>query len=898
MSEQQYASFNDNITAFNAFMGTMTNVMNKTKNISYIPNKNLTTIAGITNCEVLGVLGHPVSVQGHTHDIDDVVMSYEEEEEVNGETTTVTKTKPLSELFDEKASSSHTHTTSDLTNWNTATWYFARTNYGNTFSNDQTINGTLTLNYPGQVLKMLNTTNNTEMTILLGKSLSNNDCAVMRYMNADKYLGLGFYGNLDILKITQDKTVTIASGGKLSTPAITLNGSDLATTLSGKASSSHTHDGTYAKLNSNNTFTGIQNFSDQINHLNNQSSYMSYFIGSSQLPNQCGKIAWYPGSGTPYMTINLYNSDGLMIYSNKLSTALPIESSSTITGTNVLANNETRLAACESGLSGKASSSHTHAISDVTDLQTTLNNLYSGNYKVGDESYYGIVRNSSAQTYCDVLGAKAPCELHIWVDNTSRWLNLPTPGFLNAIQGAGTRAVYSCYGYNGDIYTGATSEGVFDGTWRRLPRCDTSNSFTASQSISAGDDYLFQLFPSYTDTWIRPFCIWNGGMSVGQTMIMLIGVANSQRNNGWMGFNYQGWKSYENHLTFGLANADHLFLIYPYKAVFNVPVYIPTLYLNGTDLATTLSTVIRTDAANTFTATQTIIDTLVLQGDTTDTTRRGSIMFSIDNNAPSNDGIMISSKGGNALAVYYDRIFTWLPFIQYASADYPLSIIYPTYSSSWIVASRILASSMPSGGTILSVFGQSESNKNEGYIGFHYSGNNSSANCITLGMHSADHLVRIYPGVTEFKNSVMIQDTQITNQGGYTGNEWLIAGYNATAKCGYVGINTIGWGQAEFVRMNEYQGTIVAGCTCTSFTNAQGYNNNALTVNGKTEIDSTNPSNAFGANLQAAILNLVYPVGCIQFGWYPSVGSWTSKGVVYTSGGGMQTGFTVYQRTA
>ena len=54
-------SFSNNITAFNGFMGTMTNVMNKTKNISYISNKNLTTIAGITNCESLGVLGQPVA---------------------------------------------------------------------------------------------------------------------------------------------------------------------------------------------------------------------------------------------------------------------------------------------------------------------------------------------------------------------------------------------------------------------------------------------------------------------------------------------------------------------------------------------------------------------------------------------------------------------------------------------------------------------------------------------------------------------------------------------------------------------------------------------------------------------------------------------------------------------
>ena len=129
-------SFSDNIAAFNNFIDTMGQVMNKTKNISYVGNKNLTTIAGITNCEKLGVLGKPVALKedlnskantNHNHQLGDIMMSYEEEEDYEEETMneedqlvyetktrTITKTKPLSELLDDKADSSHTHSISDI----------------------------------------------------------------------------------------------------------------------------------------------------------------------------------------------------------------------------------------------------------------------------------------------------------------------------------------------------------------------------------------------------------------------------------------------------------------------------------------------------------------------------------------------------------------------------------------------------------------------------------------------------------------------------------------------------------------------------------------------------------------------------------------------------------------
>ena len=155
---------------------------------------------------------------------------------------------------------------------------------------------------------------------------------------------------------------------------------NLQTALDGKAASSHTHtlneisnyaaydDSNCAKLNAYNEFTyPAITFRGQINQLDSTAGYISYYFGKSQLTDQCGCLNWYNGSGTPYITLHLYNRDGLLMYSNKIVPRLPIESSSTIVGSNVLANNETRLAAAETAIAGKASSSHIHTLSEITD---------------------------------------------------------------------------------------------------------------------------------------------------------------------------------------------------------------------------------------------------------------------------------------------------------------------------------------------------------------------------------------------------------------------------------------------------------------------------------------------------------------------------------------------------
>jgi hypothetical protein len=94
-------------------------------------------------------------------------------------------------------------------------------------------------------LKVLtpNITAGQNVIIKVGKAESTNNCGYFGFDwassgSVSNYLTLGFYATDHRLKIYPDKA-TFAN--KIETPAITLNGTDLQTTLDSKAASSHTH---------------------------------------------------------------------------------------------------------------------------------------------------------------------------------------------------------------------------------------------------------------------------------------------------------------------------------------------------------------------------------------------------------------------------------------------------------------------------------------------------------------------------------------------------------------------------------------------------------------------------------------------------------------------------------
>ena len=114
----------------------ISNLMPRLKNIDYDSQTNTTTVYGHTNFEELKVNNTNVALENHnhdssysalnhTHDIDDIIQTYEEEEdfveeeEENGEgnninvnkTRTITKTKTLTTILDSKADIDHNHDT-------------------------------------------------------------------------------------------------------------------------------------------------------------------------------------------------------------------------------------------------------------------------------------------------------------------------------------------------------------------------------------------------------------------------------------------------------------------------------------------------------------------------------------------------------------------------------------------------------------------------------------------------------------------------------------------------------------------------------------------------------------------------------------------------------------------
>ena len=247
---QQSISFSDNINAFNGFMTTMSNVMNKTKNISYNSTNNLTTISGIVNVEALGVLGQPVALKSelnnkadathnhngtyaainHNHLTSDISQQYEEEETNNEEETiTITKTRTLDSVFDSKANISHTHTLNDIT------YYTAPdlSSYATTSAMNTALSG------------KSDTSHNHDGTYAVVNHTHELDDIVMTYEEEETF---------EEETLNEEEQIVIETKTRTITKTKALN--DL---LEGKADSSHNHDGAYAVVNHTHTLSEITN---------------------------------------------------------------------------------------------------------------------------------------------------------------------------------------------------------------------------------------------------------------------------------------------------------------------------------------------------------------------------------------------------------------------------------------------------------------------------------------------------------------------------------------------------------------------------------------------------------------------------------------------------------------
>ena len=230
----------------------------------------------------------------------------------------------------------------------------------------------------------------------------------------------GFMGDVHIngdLHVDQDVNIE----GKLNNVLIanyltTTNLQTINAAIALKADSSHNHDSSYATINHNhdtdyaalnhthttfsNTLTMNVDVSSQYTNAltalaaNLTTGYaVNLKVGKANSTRQCALYGYVYNSDTTKAraTIGLYGYNNLLtIYYNK------VESTNSITAPNLKADNETRLVAVESGLvavesgltthnhdtvyasinhnhdSSYAATSHTHSISNITNLQTTL----------------------------------------------------------------------------------------------------------------------------------------------------------------------------------------------------------------------------------------------------------------------------------------------------------------------------------------------------------------------------------------------------------------------------------------------------------------------------------------------------------------------------------------------
>jgi hypothetical protein len=109
------------------------------------------------------------------------------------------------------------------------------------------------------------------------------------------------------------------------------------------------------KLTENQTISGVKTFSNDI-QIFNDTIRQTLKIGKSNTRDDYGEINYhFPNYDTRWFFIGFMNSNGITIHNTKTNFSKPIICSSTIVGTNVLEDNETRLSKVISDLSSSDS---------------------------------------------------------------------------------------------------------------------------------------------------------------------------------------------------------------------------------------------------------------------------------------------------------------------------------------------------------------------------------------------------------------------------------------------------------------------------------------------------------------------------------------------------------------
>ena len=324
---------------------------------------------------------------------------------INGDVTCPSITlngNDLATTLSNKSDVGHTHTTNDITDWTTATANFAKTNAVNTFTECQNIKASLNIRW-GVGLTILDPTitQNNRIQMIIGYKNDAKNAAKIGWVHDDdgsdnNKLTIGFHGVDDVLSISPSKLISITSGGSLSTPAITLNGNDLSTTLSNKSDVGHTHTtsnitdwttatANFALTNAANTFTAIQTI--------NKDAEFPLVLQHATLSNdQWFKIKLTDGTENAVYGLGK-DSDGyynyiklngkaaqIQIYSNQTKITKPVTIDDVLTATKLETSNNTA------------------ATSLGTNLTTAINELITSAQPVMTNVAYTNISNNFTQS--------------------------------------------------------------------------------------------------------------------------------------------------------------------------------------------------------------------------------------------------------------------------------------------------------------------------------------------------------------------------------------------------------------------------------------------------------------------------------------------------------------------
>ena len=271
--------------------------------------------------------------------------------------------------------------------------------------------------------------------------------------NANNYLGLGFYGHDNKYKFYRDRTVF--SNG-LTVPSITLNGTDLATTLSGKSDTSHNHDSSYSAINHNHdssyaalshthTASNITDFNTAIdlhkgNYVYGDESYYGITKNDSNATYVSKMIAKANGKGAMlqiwsgivgrwlnspiggFVSMNLGSNGKAAVYlcqgfDGSLWTAAGSDSTDGL----------------RSGDWTKVSmNGHSHAISDITNLQTSLDGKSDTSHN--HDSDYSAINHNHDSAYAPYVHTHTTADLTNWATATENFAKINASNTFTANQ--------------------------------------------------------------------------------------------------------------------------------------------------------------------------------------------------------------------------------------------------------------------------------------------------------------------------------------------------------------------------------------------------------------------------------------------------------------------------------